>query len=290
MGETRDLLATLVVFAGATVGVLKIVDSLLSEEQKAWLRDKAATLWLWLDYQRAGKFMATVKSRRVQQAFSLVIHLSLLMLTQSVVAKAFLGRETPQEVKIGNPRIYPFQVWVDVVALLVSALFVSWKIHPRISRWLGTSASVRRYFLRALAAWGGSACAVFVLLSSQLLLQLLVMGEGDVSFSLGISGMEAPPTAAEVAAYEDGFGGTTGVTVVHAVSALVMAPFLAESTALGATLLFSFGWVLGVILLIVVFRVAQFILYRIEQSRSGPILALSGILIGIGVIAKVLSE
>ena len=59
-----DILGSVSLWAGALVAILKLVDWLLSPQQKRTLASWAATAWIWLDEQRLGRFVAAVRSRR----------------------------------------------------------------------------------------------------------------------------------------------------------------------------------------------------------------------------------
>lgn len=279
MAEVSTLLANISIWTGASVGFLKVVDWLLSTRQKAWLTDRATSAWFWLSEQRVGKFTAILRQPRLQAGFSIFAHLILISITLAFLGRVFLGWRINASIELGHPRLYEFQVWVDVAALLVSAWFLSWKIHPKIAKWIGTAPSLRCYFGRSAMALGFCILAAFALL----LLQFPIIGFDSPYFN------EDDP-AKVIAAYESMLGGRQGAIVVHAVSAAITAPVMAEWLLVQTILFLSFYWLVLVWLAISLFRVLEFILIRIVESSNGPVLALSGFLVGVGAIVSAITS
>ena len=89
-----------------------------------------------------------------------------------------------------------------------------------------------------------------------------------------------------VAYVENAFGGQFIVTVLHAVTAIISAPVFAETFMLQNIFFLSVYWLIIVVILIALFRICQFILERVVENKNGPVLALSGLLIGVGAIIK----
>ncbi|NES83428.1 MAG: hypothetical protein F6K10_19590 [Moorea sp. SIO2B7] len=279
MAELQSFFANLTIWTGATVGFLKVVDWLLSTSQKTWLTDKAETAWFWLSEQRVGKFTAILRRSRLQTGFALFAHLSIIIITLAFLGRVFLGWSVNASLELGKPRLYEFQVWVDVAALLISAGFVSWKIHPRIAKWIGTAPSLKCYFGRSAMALGLCVLAAFAFL----LLMYPIAG-----FDSPLLNEDDPEKL--IAAYESMLGGKQGVIAVHALSALIAAPIMAEWMLVQTILFLSFYWLILVWVAIFLFRVFQFILLRIVESSNGPVLALSGFLIGLGAIVKAITS
>ena len=191
------------------------------------------------------------------------------------LGRVFLGWKVDAMLQMGHPRLYEFQVWVDVAALLLSAAIISVKVHPRVADWIGRAPSLWAYFARCAKGFGLCVLAAFVVLAAQ----------------YPITGFDSPMFTEEdpekmIAAYESMLGGSLGVVAVHALSAVVAAPIMAEWMLLQTVLFLSFYWIVLVWAAILLFRVSQFILIRIVESSNGPVLALSGLLIGVGAVAK----
>lgn len=273
-----SFLTTLTIWTGASVGLLKVFDWLLREKQKDWVSDKATHFWLWLEDQRAGKFISIFLMRKAQVAFVVITHVSLILIVGAFLARVFLGWDIPANIQLGHPRLYPFQVWIDVVALVASAFLLSWKIHPKISGWIGSARTLWRYFGRSGIALFGCVLTAF----GYLLLLYPIIGFGSPAFTL-----DDPDQI--VAAYESMLGGKPGVVAVHGFSAAIAAPIFAEWLMVQTILFLSFYWLLLVWIVMFLFRVLQFVLIRIVESPNGPVLALSGFLIGVGAIAKAVS-
>lgn len=268
------LLTNVTMWTGASVGLLKVVDWLLLDGQKRRVKDFAATAWFWLSDQRAGRFTGLLRSYRAQRIFSLATHGMLVGLTLAFLVQTYFGIDLHTRFDLGYPRLYRFQVWVDVVALFFSAVLISRKWHPRIASWIAQPESLWRYFGRTLLALGGAFGAMFVMLIPQLMIS-----------SFALDGFDTP--AKDVGPLlETRLGGHGGVVAIHALTAFIRAPLLAEMLMLNTILFLSFYWLVLVWIGMLVFRVVQFFCIRIAESSDGPVLAISGLLVAIGAVAK----
>jgi hypothetical protein len=277
MPKTVDLFSGIAIWTGGVLGLLKVVDWMLSTKQKERLTDWSSTAWLWLSYQNAGRFTALLRKRSVQIGFSITTHIAMLLVILAFLARVFWKVRVNATLELGHPRLYRFQVWIDVAALLVSAILVSFKLHPRITAWIVDSPSLKTYFSRSAKAFGVCIGAAFALL----IIQFPIIGFGSPYFRL-----EDP--VAITRAYEQMLGGRVGVIAVHAITALLSAPVMAEWLMTQFILFLSFYWLCVIWLLMISFRLAQFALLRIVEAKEGPVLGLSGILIGLGAVAKAL--
>lgn len=273
-----ELLTTIMIWTGASVGILKVIDWILSNDQKVFLTDHATNLWIFLDDQRSGKFISVLLLRNAQIAFVIIAHLFLIAIILSFLARVFLGWQTNAYLNIGMPRLYEFQVWIDVAAVLFSAGFLALTVHPRIAYWIGQARNIWRYFGRCLIALG--CCVALALLC--LVLLSPIAGFDSPAFTL-----DEPEQIKD--AYESMLGGKIGTISVHAITALILSPIMAELMLIQTILFMSLYWLILVYLCMAIFRILQFILIRIVESPNGPVLALTGLLIGIGGLAKALS-
>ncbi len=270
-----DTLTTAMIWSGGVVGALKLFDWLLGSRQKKWLASSAETGWIWLSYQRAGRYTSLIRNRSMQIWFSVLTHAFMVLIVLAFLARVFLGVRLEASLELGHPRLYPFQVWVDVAASLLSTVVVSWRLHPTITSWIAHAETLPQYFGRCAKAFGLSVASALVLL----LLQYPIIGFSSPFFT-----MENPAEVVE--AYERLLGGRIGVTVIHAMTATLAAPVMAEWMMLQSILFLSFYWLCMVWLVTGLARIAQFVLLRIVESKDGPVIALSGLLIGVGALAK----
>jgi hypothetical protein len=260
------LLASVTILTGVSGGILKGIDWLLPDSLRNRLKDSAATVWLWLSDQRAGKFTGLLRSQRTQRIFSLFTPVAIIAFTLAVVVQTYLhiNLNVEANLELGYTRIYPIEVWVDVAALIISAAFLSWRWHPRLAAWIARPQSLWDYFGRALVSFVTS----FGLLCVALIPWYIIQDAG--------SSLEQRPS------------GPVVIVAIHTLTAFAVAPFLAEILLLYAILVLSFCWLVLVWLMILAFRVVQFILIRIEKNPKGPVLAVCGILAAIGGVAKAL--
>jgi hypothetical protein len=276
-----DILGSIALWIGTLGGVLKLVDWLLSPSQKRRIASWAATAWIWLDEQRLGKFVSAVRSIRAQQVLSLFAHAVVALAALSFLGRVFLGWPGYVFIYIGTPRLYVFQVWVDVAAVLLSTFLLSFFLHPRIATWIGGAPSLPIYFLRASVA-AGLSYSIMRLYIAGLLLAGLPLGEGVFNGSTFLGPAEfAPGTDAD-------YGGRLSVVTLHAVTAVFGAPLLIEALLLVIILICSVGWILFISLLSGLHITAKFVVLRIAEHKDGAVLGVSALLVAIGAILKVL--
>jgi hypothetical protein len=275
-----DIVGSIALWTGTLVGVLKLVDWLLSPRQKRRIASWAATVWIWLDEQRLGKFVSAVRSVRAQTVLSLVAHTIITLATLLFLGRVFLGWTGYVEIYIGTPRLHVFQVWVDVAAILLSMSLLSFFLHPRITAWIARASSVPQYFLRVSFAVLLSYLTTRLYISG-LLWAGLPLGEGVIEGSKFLGpALFAPGTDAD-------YGGRLSVVMIHAVTAILGAPLFIEALLLTIISVSSVCWILLVCLLSGLHVTAKFIVLRIAEHKDGPVLGLSALLVAIGAMLKV---
>jgi len=279
----KHFLSDIAIWTGAVLGLLKILDWLLRDPAKQWITEKAESAWIWLADQRAGKFTFLLKHKRVQIGFSIFAHAIMILISFLYLARLYLGWEVDASLQLGHPRLYPEQLWIELLALIISATIISWKIHPMLTTWIANTSSLWKYFGRSIS----------VLIVTFVLLFLLITGFGtDFGNSwLGISiGMGSSDISfaneAEIAVYEDRLGGKASVIVVHAINSVCGAAVIVQMMLVQSIVFLSLYWLILVWIAMAFFRAAQFVLIRIVEHPKSPVLALSGLLVGIGAIVK----
>jgi len=275
-----EILGSIALWTRTLVGVMKLLDWLLSQKQKKTLASWAAATWIWLDDQRIGKFISVVQNKRAQQCFSLITHIIVALALLSFVGRAYLGWAGSVEIYIGTPRLHLFQVWVDLAAILLSMMVLSLYLHPRITAWIAKAPSVFHYFLRTGIATilAYSILRVYI---SGLFWVGLPAGQGtwDGSKFVGPA-FFAPGTDAD-------YGGRLNVIVLHTVTAMFGAPALLEALLLIGILCCSMGWLVLIWVLYGLHVAAKFLVLRIAEHKDGPVLALSALLVALGAIVKI---
>lgn len=275
-----DIVASITLWTGALVGILKLVDWLLSPGQKRRIASWAASAWIWLDEQRLGKFVSAVRSVRAQTVLSLVAHTLTTLAALLFLVRVFLGWTGYVEIYIGTPRLHVFQVWVDVAAISLSMILLSFYLHPRITTWIAGAPSVPRYFLRA-------SCAALL---SYLIMRLYILGLLWAGLPLGEGvwdGSKIVGPALFAPGTDADYGGRLRVVIIHAITAILGAPLLIETLMLIIIVVCSVCWILLVCVLSALHVTAKFIVLRIAEHKDGPVLGLSASLVAIGAILKI---
>jgi hypothetical protein len=270
-----EALNAIMIWTGGALGAMKLLDFLLGARQKKVLTSCAEAGWIWLSDQRAGRYIALMRSHRFQLGSIVVAHISILSIVLSFIGRVYFGWRINVSLELGHPRIYLEQVWVDAVSVLVSLVLITKIVHPRISTWIGAAASHRQYLWRCtkayLACWG--------ILALLMLVQYPIIGFDSPVFT-------ASDAKDMASSYEKMLGGQVGVYLVHAATALVAAPAIAELLLLQVILFASLYWLCLVWIAAIIFQVLRFLLMRIAESKDGPVLALSALLVAAGAIAK----
>jgi len=273
----QDAVAIASLWVGAMMGTLKLFDWLLPVRHKEAIRDRAFRVWFWLSEQRAGRFTNLLRHRRAQFGFVMFAHGMMITITALFIIRIYWDVPVNATLELGHPRLYAWQVWVDIAALFLSALVVSRWIHPRVVRWIGASPRIRGFIGRSGLALLAGFCTMMMLV----LLQMPI-------FYIGFTSPDQLSDAAMLARYERSLGGKAGVAALHALTAVLTAPIMAETLLVQAIFFLSIYWLIMVVVLMVVFRILQLVLARIVETKEGPIFGLSGLLMIIGLILTAL--
>ena len=267
------------IWAGTCAGVLTIIDWLTPANAKKSISNLMVSAWAWLGQQQAGKFKILLFNQRFQRVFAVLAHITIAW-----IVLAFLGQRLGYfkgisvSLEIGHPRLYPFQVWVDALAILISSWLFGWRVYPRIAFWIASSSTLGQYFKRALGSYGCCWLLTFFVLIMQSPIFFVMFAHSN------FANPEAEARGIEIALH-----GRVVVTVIHAITALISAPVLAGLLMLQTVVFCSVYWLILVMLVMLVFRCVQYFIERVVAGNQGPILALSGLLVAISVVLKYLT-
>lgn len=265
----KEVLGNISFWVGLSLGSLTILDFLLRDKHKKWLANKAELLWLWLDEQKAGKFTILILKERVQNGLVIVTHLSIILIIISFLLRVFFQVNVNATFQLGHPRIYKWQVWVDVAAMILSMILVTKYIHPLLLRKLKFSPTVKSYLLKSLKGLGFCYLAMFILLLAEIPIIFPTM---DLETGIEI---------------EKHFGGRTIVIILHVLTSILAAPLMSEAFLFMFMLFIGIYWIIIIYVVMLIFRMLQFLLIRIAENPKGPVIALSGLLTGIGGVIKI---
>jgi hypothetical protein len=229
---------------------------MLLPHHKEWLRGKVESAWIWLDDQKAGKFLHLLRNRRLMWGFSLVFLFPFCLGWFVVIIHRI------RVFGFGPAISGPIQISYPVIAVvsLTAIVVVLWKLHPRILDWILSTSILRQCLVRLCCAW-----LVCVVVGLTLMFVPWVIG--SLFPTIWIS--------------------TPNFLIFATLYVNWLTFVLLYQTGLLAVILFlSILWLVAVNAVILLFRMTQFILIRIVESPSGPVLGLSGLLIGIGALAQ----
>ena len=146
--NAASLLGTIALTLGGIAGGLSLLDLALSRSAKDKIKDKAATAWIWLSYQRTWPYVRAVRSRR---AFYIVFALAISLPALFYVV-GFLTMSFP-----GNLPLLQFNLVLLALLALVgvpSAIFFFLRRYAlRIYLWATEKPSTLSYLLRPLAVY-----------------------------------------------------------------------------------------------------------------------------------------
>jgi hypothetical protein len=263
-----DFLASLSLWTGVALGVLKFLDDwALSDQQKKWITDRAISLFVWLDDQREPKYLRYLGKFR-WQIIVIILYAALALVMLLIVA---YGMYTEEASKVEEPRgIFHILLGGYVGSFLAALLMV--RMHPYVFNWVTKTEGSGAYIGRSTLA---------------LLATLLVTIAVSLVYAIVESKMYAPPSdlSTNPERFVEEFFGQRDVYYLLITSTALM-------FALTIAFLMLVSWLLVVIpvvfvlLLMFLLRVVQLVTARIAESPKGPVLALSGLLAAVGAVAK----
>ncbi len=267
----KGLLTSLTIWTGAIVAALSVVDWLLTEAQKKTLKGWAESAWIWLDDHRMESLVRLLKSYIFQLAISFSVFILLNILDDAILS--LQGPARFPELHVSNRAIS-----ISFLGLTILMAPGAWFVHSIVTKWLVMRSSVRALFARCLVSYLIAAIGFFV---TQMGSYWLVMG----GVSLCLAGMYSFPSL-----WFESFPWCE-LLLLFAFGVLVLfvqSIFLLIEVYLSYIVFFvSLLW-LGLFALIrFLFRTSQFVLIRIVESPKGPVLGVSGLLVGIGALVKV---
>lgn len=286
----KPKLATFGIWAGTCGGLLAALDWFLPGAKKNRLKDMTVSIWVWLAAQKAGRFTKLLLSLTAQRVFAIVAHVSIAFIVLGFLAKIHgLLKGWSASFELGHPRIYFFQVWVDIAALALSCWLFGWWIYPRVAQWIAASPAIAiannaetntpqlaMYFKRAFGAY---ACT-WLLLGALLVLQSPIL---YVMFSHEIP----DDPVAEAHAIQVAFHGKAVVVALHAITAILSAPVMTALLMLQTLVFLSLYWIVLIGLLMAIFGVLRFFIERAAAGNQGPILTISALFVTVGAIFKI---
>jgi hypothetical protein len=268
-----------------------MIDWVMSDSQKRRLRSKTEDLWLWLAAQNAGRFLTVVRNQRTQFWLSIAAHILLIFIVSGVILRVYFGVPIDAHLDLGFPRIYRCQIFVDSLALIVSAVIVSVRIHPAIVRRITSASSTPTYLWSTTKIF-----LLIILIAAALLVALMLPLSSSYREAMDIAGVSSADFGSGSEKYqqfvsmvESAYGGQAGVITLHCVSAFVVAPVIAEGMLVQTILFLSIYWLFGVLLLTALLKIAEFVVYRLATYEKGPVLAVAALLAALGAIFKALA-
>ena len=265
----KELLGDMSFWVGLSLGSLTILDFLLRDKHKKWLSNKAELFWLWLDEQKAGNFTILFLQSKIQRILVILTHIGMLLIISAFLLRVYFGIQINADLELGHPRIYKFQVWVDIASIIFSMLLVSKYLHPLLLKKLNITNTIKSYLLKTLKGLGFAYLGLLILLIIQLPIIIPLFDLNSVS---------------EIENY---FNGKSIVIILHIITAIISAPVMSEVFLFMFMFFMGLYWTIIVYIVIFVFRILQFLLIRIAENPKGPVIALSGVLTGIGAIIKI---
>ena len=264
------LLNSTIIITGSTA-ILTFIDMLMSSQQKKRLTDYAELFWIWLDDQKAGRFLQIYLEPRVQKSQIAFVYSALFIyfLIKSLGTYIPLGSDSESwDLQVGFPRLYDFQKYIDLVAIVVSMVFTMKYSHPYLINKLGLNKSIDAYLTKGTVAFVG----IFMLIIGPIF--ILIFNYQDAMFG---------GTSEEIIEY---YGNSFVPLVFYCITALVYSFLWGECLILALMMAIGWVWALAIILVSGLFWILQFAILKISQNPKGPVLAISAFLAAMGGIIK----
>jgi hypothetical protein len=256
-----NILSSLFWFSSTAVGFLASADLLLLDRQKKWINDRATDFWNWLDDQRELKYLLYLRNFRWQR-FVVVLYALVALIAAAVVAfLIYVGAFDEPLV----PRNLPYFLLGAYTASFLAALFMVRTVLPRVLNWVTKTEGSWAYIGRstvvavaAIASYFATEGTDRLWMSNPIVDALNVVDPFNTQEFVVKASFSHPITAAIFGAYISLV--VTGVFVMLMSWALVVLP------------------VIVVVLLMIMFRVVQFVALRVAENPKAPQYALSALL------------
>ncbi|WP_407522707.1 hypothetical protein [Methylobacterium oryzisoli] len=276
----KELLSNCILVTGLITGLLTLLDWFLPDKQKRNIGITAEKLWYILAAQRSGRFIYLVRSMKVQRCFSILVHLIFISLLAMFLSDRYVGTHFHTNFQMGHPRIYNFQVFIEIAALLFSMLFVSKFVHPGLSFWISEARTLPRYFGRL---W------ILILICIAPLLFCLIVPAVSIwdDYMIATSNnSSAEIIYAAVTRIEMKLGGKLAVILIHALNSIASSLVFTEYSMFLFTFILSIYWVVVMIAFTILYKLLEYSIYKVAVYDKGPLLAIAGLTGGIGAVIK----
>jgi hypothetical protein len=267
----HQTLAYIAISTGIFIAVLKLLDFLLTELQKARLKRKVENLWVWLasrDFKKYFSFFMGKKFHLVSVIMAYIYYvLPFIILPMLDSEFELLQGVSGSSWAIVNEEVPKLVVRVlkvfDIIFLGVTAFLIYRFVMPWVYGFLTKKASYIQYYLRLVIINLGIFVALSILSGILIMLSLALAMESDINSAWFI-----------------------GVLTVYSI---VVIPLGLLANIYPMILLLSMVW-MGLItpLLMMSIRSLQFVVFRVSENKNGIIMGLSGFFIGVGLLVNVL--
>jgi hypothetical protein len=251
------------ILLGGIGGFLAILDWTLSKKSKDWIENKATTAWIWLSYQQTWPLVRKLQNKRAFAVF-LAVGTTLWLVLAMFFAFQFVLWLVPwRTIANAGIKMIALRLIGGMIGLLVfaiPALVVIYVMRERLRQvysWITTTSGTAELSRRAFGIFGVSAILFFL---SPLPLSLV-----DLQMLIKYP--------------------------IYTISGALIYFVLSWSLAF---ICFAMGtlscYVVGVYILIGLFRFIQALILRIVEYDKGPVLAIAALLAGIGSILTALAH
>jgi hypothetical protein len=261
-----SILPWLLWLTSAAVTSLASADLLLLERQKKWITNRATDFWNWLDDQREFNYLTRLHKFGWQKFVILFYAVITLAGTVGVGILLYCGAFDDDPT---IPKNFPYFLLGVYTGSFLTAFFSVRILLPRVLNWITKTAGSWAYIGRSTAV-AVATIAVFYATGYADSLWLPQRTLHPADFMDFINSFPSPAFATAYSAYA-GFMDIL-VLVMMMSWMLVVIP------------------VTFVLLLIIFFRVAQFVAVRVAENPKGPQYALGVLLAGVGAGVKLLTQ
>lgn len=242
IADVQSLLGSLTIALGGTAGFLAVLDWVLPEARKDWIRDQASTFWIWLSYQQSWPYIRKLRNPRAFDVF-LAIGIALVLL----IAFTFIVKAEASAL---------LKVLTGAIILAPAAILFLCRTQLRRGlNWLTSEEAGWKILIRSIVI------CVVALAVGALLTEVYNHLYEKVFPSNPFSGFSA------------------GMMV--AITAIVIFMLL-------YALLFFTIYIVGIYLMIFIFKVSELVVLRVAEYDKGPVLGVAALLTGVGTALKAL--
>jgi hypothetical protein len=262
-----NILLLLFWFTSAALSGLAYADLRLRDSQKKWISNRATDFWNWLDDQTEPKYLRYLRGFRWQRFVAILYALVALVVAVGFGILVHMGAFDDAEIQAKTPRNFQYFILAAYIASFLAAL-VMVRVLPSVLNWVTKTEGSWAYIGRSTIATVATIALYYA---------------AEAVFSLSISNPAIDPSNPE-----EFFA--KAFSFSHPITAVIFGASVMFAATVALVMLMSWALVvipvILVLLLMLLFRIGEFVALRVAENPKTPQYALSFLLAAVSAAAS----